>query len=338
MHLDPRIAAMPKAEIHVHLEGATRAETYFEIARRNGVDLPAADLPQWQEFFHFSDFNHFIEVYVSSTKILRRADDYEILLRRFAQQQAALNVKYTEAFVSCSLLPKGVDTGDFLNALRRGIEAAERESDVGLALIADISRELPESRHRVVELAIEGRKRGAFVGLGLGGPELGFPPELFADVYATAREAGLRVVAHAGETGGAKSVRGALDALRAERIGHGVQSVEDEALIERLRSEGTPLEVCPQSNYRLGIVRAGEPHPIRALVNAGVRCTVNSDDPAMFETDINREYATLAAQGFTWDELRQLNLNTLESSFLSDADVTALKQIWNSSNVAAAQG
>jgi adenosine deaminase len=337
MHLEACIAAMPKAEIHVHLEGATTAETYFEIAQRNGVELPVANLPQWQEFFHFRDFNHFIEVYVSSTKILRRADDYEVLLRRFAQQQAALNVKYTEAFVSCSLLPQGAAADEFLNALRRGIDAAERESGVGIALIADISRELPESRHHVVDLAIQGRKRGVFVGLGLGGPEIGFPPELFADAYAAARNAGLHVVAHAGETGGAKSVRGALDALRAERIGHGVQSLEDETLLERLRANGTPLEVCPQSNYRLGVARAGEPHPIRALVDAGVRCTVNSDDPAMFETDINREYATLAEQGFTWDELWQLNVNTLESTFLSDADLTALKQLWNGSRAATAQ-
>jgi adenosine deaminase len=329
MRLEARIAAMPKAEIHVHLEGATSAATYFEIAKRNGVELPVDDLPQWHEFFHFQDFDHFIEVYVSSTKILRRADDYDLLIRRFAEQQAALNVRYTEAFVSCSLLPDGVNTDDFFAALRRGIDAAERETGVGIALIADISREFPETRHHVVDLAIQGRKRGLFIGLGLGGPEVGFPPELFADAYAAAREAGLHVVAHAGETGGAKSVRSALDALRAERIGHGVQSLEDETLIERLRREGTPLEVCPQSNYRLGVVAEGEPHPIRALLDAGVRCTVNSDDPAMFETDINREYVTLAEQGFTWTELRQLSLATLEAAFLSDADLRALKEQWN---------
>lgn len=326
MPLDARIAAMPKTEIHIHLEGATSAETYFEIARRNGIELPVHELPQWQEFFHFRDFNHFIEVYVTSTKMLRTAADYELLVRRFAAQQAALNVKYTEAFVSCSLVPQGAASKDFLDALRRGIEAGERESGVRIALIADISRELPDSRHRVVQLAIDGRKRGVFIGLGLGGPEVGFPPELFADAYAAARHAGLHVVAHAGETGGARSIRGALDTLHAERIGHGVQSLEDDDLMERLRREGTPLEVCPQSNYRLGVAKPGEPHPIRALFDAGVRCTLNSDDPAMFETDINREYLTLAEQGFTWEELQQLNVNTLEATFLSDADKRALKE------------
>ena len=326
MHLDARIAAMPKTEIHIHLEGATSAETYFEIARRNGVELPAHELPQWKEFFHFRDFNHFIEVYVTSTKMLRTAADYELLVRRFAAQQAALNVKYTEAFVSCSLAPEGAASDEFLDALLRGVEAGERESGVRIALIADISRELPESRHRVVRLAIEGHKRGVFIGLGLGGPEIGFPAELFADAYAAAREAGLHVVAHAGETGGAVSIRGALDTLAAERIGHGVQSLEDADLLQRLRREGTPLEICPQSNYRLGVAKPGEAHPIRALFDAGVHCTVNSDDPAMFETDINREYLTLAEQGFTWEELRQLNLNTLDATFLSDADKHALRE------------
>jgi adenosine deaminase len=218
------------------------------------------------------------------------------------------------------------------------MDLAERESGVRIALIADISRELPESRHRVAELAVQGYKRGVFIGLGLGGPEVGFPPQLFEDAYARAREAGLRVVAHAGETGGPASVRGALDTLGAERIGHGVQSLEDTDLIERLRRDGTPLEVCPQSNYRLGVAKTGEPHPIRALLDAGVRCTVNSDDPAMFETDINREYSTLAQQGFTWEEIWQLNLSTLESTFLSDADKIALRQEWNrfSSDLSAA--
>lgn len=328
---------MPKAEIHVHLEGATTAETYFEIAARNGVELPAQNLPQWQEFFQFESFDHFIEVYVTSTKLLKRAEDYELLIRRFGDQQAALNVKYTEAFVSCSLVPAGAAADDFLRALRRGADAVEREHGIRVAFIGDISRELPASRHHVVDLVVQGHKRGVFLGLGLGGPEIGFPPELFADAYARAREAGLRVVAHAGETGGADSVRGALETLHAERIGHGVRSLEDSELLERLRDGATPLELCPQSNYRLGVVKAGEPHPIRRLLQAGVRCTVNSDDPAMFETDLNREYVTLAQQGFSEEELWDLSTATLEATFLSDADKRALREQWAADRAASRQ-
>jgi adenosine deaminase len=317
---------MPKAELHIHLEGATTAATYFEIARRNGIALDVPDLPQWNDYFKFTSFGHFIEVYVASTKFLRTADDYELLIRRFAEQQAALNVRYTEAFVSCSLLADDLDRSVFLDVLARGSRQAEERHGIAIRFIADISRELPESQDRVLPLAIEGFKRGAFVGLGLGGPEVGFPPELFERSFRAARDAGMNVVAHAGETAGTASIVGALDALGARRIGHGVLSLSDPALVARLRETGTPLEICPQSNYRLGVVKPGEPHPIRALLEAGVCCTVNSDDPAMFETDLNNEYATLAAQGFTWDELCELNRATLEASFASDADKRALRE------------
>lgn len=324
-----RIARMPKAEIHVHLEGATTAQTYFEIAQRNGAALAVDDLPQWQEYFTFKDFAHFIDVYVASTKALRSADDYLLLVQRFGAQQAALNVRYSETFVSCSLLSRNVDRDDFLGALAQGAAEVEREHGVIVRFIADISREIPDSQTGVLELAIEGFRRGVFLGLGLGGPEIGFPPELYAQTYKKAREAGMMVVAHAGETVGARSVRGALDALGAQRIGHGVLSLEDPSLIARLAEERIPLEVCPQSNYRLGVVATGDAHPIRALHDAGVLCTVNSDDPAMFETDINREYETLAAQGFRWDELMTLSRATLESTFATDDEKTRLRDEWD---------
>jgi adenosine deaminase len=321
-----RISRMPKAEIHVHLEGATTADTYFEIARRNGIELPTESLPQWVDHFKFRDFDHFIEVYVGATKFLRTADDYGLLVRRFGAQQAALNVTYTETFVSCSLVPQQIDRAAFLDAIREAAEEVEREHGVAVRFIADISREIPSSQARVLDLAIEGRKRGVFIGVGLGGPEVGFPPELFAETYRAARNAGLHVVAHAGETVGTASMLGALDALGAERIGHGILSLENPDLIERLRATQIPLEICPQSNYRIGVAKPGRPHQIRALQDAGVYCTVNSDDPAMFETDLNNEYATLAAQNFTWDELWALNLATLEATFASDADKLAMNQ------------
>ncbi|HEY5258018.1 MAG TPA: adenosine deaminase [Candidatus Baltobacteraceae bacterium] len=320
---------MPKAEIHVHLEGATTAATYFEIAKRNGVVLDVDSLPQWHELFKFTSFDHFIEVYVAATKCLRTPDDYALLIRRFAEQQAALNVRYTESFISCSLLANDLDRSAFLDVLLAGIRDAEDRLGIGLRFIADISREIPQSQDRVLPLAIEGFKRGALLGIGLGGPEHGFPPELFERTFRGAREAGLHVVAHAGETVGTPSIIGALDTLGAERIGHGVLSLDDPALLARLRESQVPLEICPQSNYRVGIVAPGQAHPIRGLRDAGVYCTVNSDDPAMFETDLNNEYATLASQGFTWEELWALNLATLDATFASDADKRALKEQWS---------
>lgn len=330
--IEARLAAMPKAEIHVHLEGATTAQTYFEIAKRNGAPLECDELPQWQRFFQFTDFDHFIAVYVQSTRVLRTADDYRLMLARFAAQQAAMNVLYTETFVSCSLLPESLDRDAFLDTLAAVQDEILAEHGIVVRCIADISRELPHTRQAVVDLAIEGRRRGAFIGLGLGGPEIGFPPEAYADAYARARAAGLHVVAHAGETVGSASIVGALDALRAERIGHGVRAIEDAALVQRLRDERIALEVCPQSNYRLGVVPQGAPHPIRALMDAGVRVTVNSDDPAMFETSLTNEYVQLAAQGFSFDELVGLSEATLEASFISDADRARIAQRWASSS------
>ena len=165
-------------------------------------------------------------------------------------------------------------------------------------------------------------------GLGLGGPEIGFPPEVFADVYAEARRQGLPVVAHAGETGGPESVWGALRTLQAQRIGHGIRCLDDLALVAELRARQTPLEVSPTSNYRLGLVPAGTPHPIGQMVDAGLYCTVNSDDPPMFGTDLNAEYRLLAAQGFSRDELWRLNLNAVEATFLTDQAKAELRQEW----------
>src|SRR5262249_15325284 len=151
------------------------------------------------------------------------------------------------------------------------------------------------------------------------------PPEDFADTFAEARRQGLRVVAHAGETAGPESVRGAVATLQAARIGHGVRCLEDAALVDQLRGRQTPLEMCPQSNYCLGVVKRAQPHPIRGMVDAGLFCTLNSDDPPMFSTSLNREYQTLAEQGFSWAELWRLNLNTLEATFLDEGAKAAYR-------------
>ncbi|HTV72179.1 MAG TPA: adenosine deaminase [Candidatus Acidoferrales bacterium] len=320
---------MPKVELHVHLEGATSADTYFEIARRNNVSLETQDLPQWQKFFAFTDLTHFTAVYLQSTLCLRSPADYELMVQRFGAQQASLNVLYTEAFVACSLLPENMDSGEFLDALERGASSVARDHGVMVRFIAGISRSRASTQGEVLEIALEGRQRGIFVGLGLGGIEDGYPPRLFADTFRRARERGLHVVAHAGETFGPASVRGALNRLRVERIGHGIRSLEDPALVERLRDERIPLEICPRSNYRLGVVAADRPHPIRWLFDSGVWCTVNSDDPAMFETTLTREYETLAEQGFTWDEIWAINHGAIDATFAGEAEKLALRAIYS---------
>jgi adenosine deaminase len=194
--------------------------------------------------------------------------------------------------------------------------------------IPDISRELPDTQTQVLEFALKGKERGLFIGLGLGGIEAGNPPEGFIDTYKEAKRQGLRVVVHAGEADGPQSIRGAIDSLGAERIGHGIRCLEDSELLAELRRKQIPLEVSPQSNYCLGIVKRDRPHPIRQMVEAGLFCTLNSDDPTMFSTNLNNEYLTLAAQGFSWEELWQLNLNTLEASFLSAKEKDIYRSQW----------
>ncbi len=325
-----RLHAMPKVEIHVHLEGATGPDTVWDMAQRNGVDLPADSLEAWREFYEFRDFEHFIRVYIAATSAMRTPEDFEQMVRDFAGRQAAQNVRYSEAYVSPQFhLSAGLSQADLLDALAAGADSGWREHGSKVRFIADISRQTEMRRDDVLPFALEGRERdGLVVGIGIGGIEEGFPPELFEDTFTEARRGGLHAVAHAGETTGPASVWGAIRSLRAERIGHGIRSLEDPELIAYLVDARLPLEVSPNSNYRTKVVPQDEPHPIRALVDAGVYVTVNSDDPPMFSTDLDNEYVTLARQGFSFEELWQLNVATLEAAFLPEEEKAVLRKEW----------
>jgi adenosine deaminase len=319
---------MPKVELHVHLEGAADAETIYELADRNGVALPARSLSEWKQFYQFTSFDHFIDVYTAASRCVQSAEDFALLTERFLAYQARQNIRYSEVFVSVSHHLGKLSAGELLDALAAGLASGERKHGSRARIIADIARHQPETQREVLKFALQAEARGLVIGLGLGGKEIGYPPQQFEDTYAEARRKGLHVVAHAGETSGPESVRGAVELLRAERIGHGIRCLEDAALCEQLRVTQTPIEVCPVSNYCLGVVRRGEPHPIRRMVDAGLYCTINSDDPPMFSTDLNYEYCMLAAQGFTWNELWQLNLNALEAAFLSEAEKVQYRGEW----------
>lgn len=326
--LTNRLRAMPKAEIHVHVEGATNAETYYQIAQQNRVDLPVNSLDEWKSFFKFRDFPHFILVYQQATKCLQTPEDYTLMIESFYQKQSEENILYTEAFLSASFLTQKFEDEEILQAIATGCAAGEAKYHCQINLIPDLAREIPESQHRVLEFILKGKEQGLFIGLGIGGLEVGYPPELFTDTFLEAHRQGLRVVAHAGEAVGAESIWGAVNTLKAERIGHGIRCLDDPKLVELLRQRQIPLEVSPQSNYCLGVVDRDRPHPIRQMVDAGLYCTVNSDDPAMFSTSLTKEYLTLADQGFNWEELWQLNLNTLEATFLDEAEKDKYRIEW----------
>lgn len=327
--MEDRLRAMPKFELHVHLEGATDAETVWAMAQRNKVSLPASSLEEWKAMYAFRDFDHFVEIYIQAAECMKKPGDFTFMTERFLEYQSTQNVKYCEVFLSASLWVQKFPYDEIIDALQEGADRGQKQTGIKLRFIPDIARHVPETSEAVLDLVLAGQKGGLFIGLGLGGPEVGFPPELFEEVYAEARQQGLKVVAHAGETMGPESVWGAIQVLKSERIGHGVRSVEDLELLNYLAESQIPLEVNPHSNYRLKVVPMDQPHPIRQLVDHGVFVTVNSDDPPMFSTDLNSEYILLARQGFSWEELWQLNKNAIEASFLDEGEKQRYKKEWD---------
>ena len=332
-HIKDVLRTMPKFELHVHIEGAADADVYFEIAQKNDIDLPVESREEWQRFFEFRDFPPFIEVYTAAVNCLKTTDDYGLLIDNFFKHQSEQNIVYTEAYLSATFIIEQFEYEAALDAIEAAVIAGQEKYGCVVNLIPDIARMMPESQQQVLDFVLEGKQRGLFIGLGLGGLEKGFPAGLFTETFAEARRAGLRTVAHAGEADGPESIWGAIDGLQVERIGHGVRCIEDPALVETLRLRQIPLEVCPVSNYCLGIVKQGEMHPIREMFDAGLYCSINSDDPAMFSTSLSNEYMTLASLGFSLPELQQLNRNALEASFLDEAKKEHYRdqlQLWGS--------
>lgn len=327
-HLVDHLQVMPKVELHVHLLGAIDAETIYQIAQRNRVQLPVDSVEEWKSFYQFRDFAHFIETFSLVRQCVQTPEDIALVVEQFLKQQAAHNIRYSEVHVGASLASDRFSDDELLAALAAGAAAGEAKYGCRVKFIAAIVRHLPHLQTQTLECALKGQDLGIVVALGLAGMETGYPPAAFAETFAEARRQGLRVVAHAGEVEGAESIWGALSQLQAERIGHGIRCLEDATLIEELRCQQIPIEVSPHSNYCLSVVPSQQDHPIRQMMDAGLCCTLNSDDPAMFNTSLTQEYQTLAAQGFSGEELWQLNLNTLEASFLSEPEKTAYRAEW----------
>jgi adenosine deaminase len=322
--VDAALVAMPKVELHVHVEGAQHPDTVWAMAQRNGVTLPAATLDEWRGFYRYRDFAHFIQVYIAASRAIRTPRDFTDLLVAFHADQAAQHILYTEAFLSASLYVTGFDQAAVLDAIAEGLDRGRAASGVEVRLIPDIARQVPDTQRAVLDFTLAGQKAGVFIGLGLGGLEAGFPPALFTEVFAEARRNGLRVVAHAGEGAGADSVRDAVELLHAERIGHGIRCLEDPTVVALLRDRQLPLEVCPVSNYRTGVVAAGAPHPVFAMLDAGLNVTVHSDDPPMFATTLTDEFRFLARGGVPLARLRSLTVAAAEASFLPEEARRAL--------------
>jgi aminodeoxyfutalosine deaminase len=286
----PRNRACPKIELHVHLEGTIRAETTLRLARRHGVEL--AETPEeLAAMLQFRDFENFIEAFLVVTGVLLHEDDFREILVEYAEEAATHGAVYLEAIFSpAQAVRRGVSWDSVFSGYCDGIEEARERHGVEVRLTPDVTRSFPlDIAEETARRAIAYRDRGV-VGLGLGGYEAEFPPEPFEEVFRLARDAGLGSVPHAGEVAGPESVRGALHALGARRIRHGVSAVQDEELMQELAEREIVLDVCPTSNVLTGVIGSLEEHPLPRLLAAGIHCSISTDDPAFFKTDLTREH------------------------------------------------
>lgn len=318
------IAALPKAELHVHLEGAISPATLLTLAERHGVDLPATDLDGLRSWFRFRDFPHFVEIYLTCSKCLRDPEDFLLIAEEFIREQKRQNVLYTEAhFTIGTHIQNGLDPSEILDALDQAV-AWGREQGVELRFIFDILRNVPEMADATLEWALEGRSRELVVAVGLSGFE-DHPTAPLADHYAEAERQGLHRTAHAGEHAGPESIYAALEYARAERIGHGISAAQDTSLQAELAKTGVLLEICPSSNVQLHAVEDYASHPFRDLDNAGIQVTVNSDDPWLFDVSLTDEYGVLAERfGYGSEDLRRIARNAFAGSFAPDDERTRL--------------
>jgi aminodeoxyfutalosine deaminase len=289
----------PKIELHVHLEGAISPDALIAAAARNGWELPVDSPAALAEFMSFRDFDHFMKAWFATTPALQTERDYREMVVDYARRAAAQGAVYVEGIFSpTDKVAQGVALETCFEGCSDGVDQAREEVGIEVRLTPDITRGLCDQNtaRRTAELAVRYRDRGV-VGLGLGGPEAGNPPEVYAEAFAIARDGGIGSVPHAGETAGPDSIRGALDALGADRIRHGVRAVDDPDLLAELAERQIVCDVCVLSNVRLGVAPSVEDHPLPKLLAAGVPCTINTDDPTFFSCDLGSEHAAARTLG-----------------------------------------
>jgi len=330
------VTAVPKVELHVHLEGSIQPTTLLTLAQRNGVPLPVQSVEEMQRWFTFRDFSHFIEIYFAISRCLKTAEDYELIAYEFGANMARQNARYAEVTFSPSThyFSLGVPFDTFFAGLTKGCQRARAAFGVEIRWIFDIVRDIPDAeRNRkraeyTLAVAQEGREDGV-VALGLGGGEVHHPPEQYVTWFEKALETGLRSAPHAGETVGPISIWGALRTLGAERLGHGVRAIEDPTLVEYLAERQVPLEICPTSNICLGVYTDISGHPLPRLYAAGIPITINSDDPPLFNTTLNQEVGLLFdVFKFDVNTVNDILLNGVRHSFLSIEEKHAMETVF----------
>jgi aminodeoxyfutalosine deaminase len=324
------IQSLPKAELHLHLEGSVDPATLAELSRRYNTPLPtennrydvagSGDVlteDDVRRLYSYKDFNGFLMAFKSVTERLRSPEDYELVTYRLMQKLRQQNIVHAEVYVSVGVIRwRGQPVEPIFEGMERGRERGQRDFGVSLLWIFDAVRHFgPEAAAEVFNLAARLRERNV-VGIGIGGDEARGPAEGFRDLYKKAADNGLRLTAHAGETTGPESVWGALN-IGAERIGHGLSAASDPELMEVMAQKQVPVEMCITSNLRTGVCKEMQDHPVKKFFDEGLMVTLSTDDPAMFQTSLNKEFE-IAQQEFSFseDHLRELARNSIEASFL----------------------
>ena len=323
------IRGLPKAELHLHIEGSLEPEMMFALARKNGVTLPYASVEEVRAAYQFADLQSFLDLYYAGAAVLQTEQDFFDLTNAYIQRARADNVRHVELFFDPQThTVRGIEMAAVFAGIARALRAARAEDGFSSRMILCFLRHLSEADACATfdaAMPLRAEYADLWHGIGLDSGEVGNPPAKFAGVFARARELGFRVVAHAGEEGPAAYVTEALDVLKVERIDHGVRSEEDARLMQRLVQSGTPLTVCPLSNLKLRVVEDLREHNLARMLRAGVCVTINSDDPAYFGGYMNANFiATADALQLGRDELVAIASNGFDASFLPAAD----KQRW----------
>lgn len=312
------LMSLPKAELHLHIEGTLEPEMVFEMAKRNDVALPFASVDDLRRAHAFTDLPHFLDLYYACMAVLRTEQDFADLAQAYLRKAVSQGVRHAEIFFDPQAhIVRGVALDTVVRGLRRGLDSVPQ---VDAALIACFLRDRPVAEAQETLDAL-GPHFGSIIGIGLDSAEVGFPPGQFAPVFDRAREAGLHVVAHAGEEGPPEYIWEALDVLGIERVDHGIRALESPSLVERLCVDRTPLTACPLSNVRLRCVDTLPVHPLPAMLEAGLMVTINSDDPAYFGGYVGDVFVALRdAIGLSDEQAVALARNSFEASFVGDRE------------------
>ncbi|MGP9034354.1 adenosine deaminase [Glutamicibacter mysorens] len=323
---------LPVAELHIHLEGTLEPEMIMELAAKNGVELPYASVDQLRAKYEFSNLQSFLDLFYENMVVLRTAEDFREITLAYLQRAHDSGVRHVELFFDPQAhIQRGLGLGDVIAGIRAGLNVGLERWGISHKLIACFWRHAPAAEAMDLMKLLVAEKHD-IDGIGLDSSELGFPPELFQEVFDYARAHGLHVVAHAGEEGPADYIWQALDLLKVERVDHGIRCLDDPALVQRLVEEQMPLTVCPLSNIRLRAVDTMADHPLPQMLEKGLKVSVHSDDPAYFGGYIDANFASLMESfNFSTEQLATLASNSFESTFLDEAskqELLAEVQAW----------